>query len=555
MSHKAQQLLFPTNKGTVLTSGYSNHLSKGVLGIVDKNGVNTKDGIPLVSTFDEDGKYELRLGVASKVSRSRSDKSWSSLTFKTKDILDIQVSAPSLKQQVDEVWLGYNGHDVDSAIVLERNESAVINLILKGEGLAMIGYPKGVADLKFHITAPDNDNFTMQEVIEKAVAQIKTTTLNGGIPLTEFVEVKVINSEATALTGTTYNIYELIVPLQGGSNTTGLVQAQYPNLNIKFDSYLAGKSKFLVYAETAPADFVVNDVTIVTNCDEYESSDLVPTNYAWADTGNTCTVTERTYTIVLPDDDCGNPRTAELTEAYPDLTITAGESSFCQTEYTALVSSDFLCEGCSEEVQDLFGDEAPEPYDGVAWEVDASAYSDTALMGIAFKGKQTIVGGGEEYRDSLPYIYNYVQLSVNGGSPFQQYMNFYNAEDERLQADKYFKTTWISRGHNPEGLGKCFLEDEEKTRIYYSLTPRLENNLFGNTMLGNESLIDPFAQYVMYSIHIRRKTISQSFTEELNEHVQYNIIAEVGYHKDVEALVNALATGAGLPTVEAYEEA
>src|SRR5690606_22081860 len=98
------------------------------------------------------------------------------------DIVNIEVSAPSLKHQVDEVWIGYDGHNADSAIVLERGETAVINLILKGEGLGMIGYPKGVADLKFHISAPDTDDFTMQEVIERAVAQIKETTLNGGIP-------------------------------------------------------------------------------------------------------------------------------------------------------------------------------------------------------------------------------------------------------------------------------------------------------------------------------------------------------------------------------------
>lgn len=555
MSHKAQQLLFPTNKGTVMTSGYSNYLSKGVLGIVDKNGTSTKDGIPLVNTFDADGKYELRLGVSSGISRSRSDKSWSSLTFQTKDIVNIEVSAPSLKHQVDEVWIGYDGHNADSAIVLERGETAVINLILKGEGLGMIGYPKGVADLKFHISAPDTDDFTMQEVIEKAVAQIKETTLNGGIALTEFVDVKVINSEATTPTGTAFNIYELIVPLRGDSNTVGLVKAQYPDLDIKYDSFLAGKSKFLVYAEESPAAFVVNDVSITTDCDEYASSDLIPTEYDWVDTGEDCIVTEQTYTIVLPDDDCGDVRTDELNEAYPELTITAGASELCQTEYSAVVTTDFVCEGCSEEIQDLFSGNAPEPYDGVSWELDTTAYSDTALMGIAFKGKEAIVGGGEEYRDSLPYIYNYVQLSVNGGSPFQQYLNFTDVEDERTQADKYFKTTWISRGNKPEALGMCFLGEEEKTRVYYTLAPRLENNLFGNAMLGNETLIEPFAQYVMYSIHIRRKTISQSFTEELNEHIRYNIIAEVGYHKDIEGLVNALATGAGLPTVEAYDEA
>src|SRR5690606_16002356 len=259
------------------------------------------------------------------------------------------------------------------------------NLILKGEGLSMLGYAKGVADLKFHITAPDTDDFTMQEVIEKAVERIKTTKLNGGTPLTEFVDVKVINSEAAALTGTEYNIYELVVPIKGDSNNIALVKAQYPDLNIKFDSFVAGKSKFVAYAEELPTAFTVNDVNIVTNCGEYESSELVPTTYDWSDTGETCVAVEQTYTIVLPDDDCGNNRLTEIQDAYPELTITAGTSELCQTEYTTTVASEISCEGCSEQIQDLLRGNAPEPYDGVSWELDTTGYSDTALMGIAFK--------------------------------------------------------------------------------------------------------------------------------------------------------------------------
>lgn len=554
MSHKSLERLFPLNKGSVKTDGYSNQLGKGVLGIVDKNQENTKDGIPIVNAFDGLGKYEIRLGTASKNSRSKSNKAWSSVEFKTKDIVDIKVSAPSLKNSVDEVWLGYDGHNADSAIVLEKGETAIINLILKGDGLGLLGYPNGKADLVFHITAPNTEDFTMQEVVEKAVRQIKETKLFGDVPLTDYVDVKVINSEATSLVGTNYNIYELVAPIEGTSNNVALVQNQYPDLNIKFDSEIAGKSKFIAYGAALPEAFVVNDVNIVTNCDEYESSTLVPTSYTWTDTGEVCTAVEQNYSIVLPDDNCGQSRLTELQEAYPELTIAAGTSNLCQTEYTTTVLSNFSCEGCSENVQDLLAGNAPEPYDMVAWELDTTGYSATALMGVAFKGKETVIGGGEEYRDTLPYIYSFVELSVNGGYPFNQALNYYEV-DGKPQYEKYFKTTWISRGAKPEALGMNFLKDEEQSRVYYTLDARKENDLFANAMLGQESLIEPFSQYVMYSIHVRRKTLSQSFTQELNEHIRYNIIAEVGRHKDLEALVNTLATAANLPTVEAYTEA
>lgn len=52
-------------------------------------------------------------------------------------------------------------------------------------------------------------------------------------------------------------------------------------------------------------------------------SDTDTTTYAWAD-GETCTAVNKTYTITLLDNECGETRLPELQAAYPELTVVEG---------------------------------------------------------------------------------------------------------------------------------------------------------------------------------------------------------------------------------------
>lgn len=554
MSHKPYELTFVTNDGLVMNSGYSNKLQKGVLGLVDRGGENTKDGIPVVSAPNtaKNRKFELRLGISDyPVSRSRSNKDYTTRDFTLADITDIRVSAPSLVSKVDEVWVGYDGINEDSAITLKQGETAIVDITLKGDGLGVLGYPDSKAVLKFYISAPLEGEFTMQQIIEEAIEKFNKTKMYGDVPVTNFIEVTPINSEqpATITGGTTYKLYELNVPMSGISNNIAQVKAQYPDLDVKFDGEIGGMTKFVVAVEgaTVPEPFKVFQTTIDLECEEYNGSTTTETTIDWVFVED-CTATKKSYKIQLPDTDCGENRLADLQAFYPELTIEAGESTNCQTVYTTSVLTNFVCEECSPILRDMFSSEAPEAFEFTAWEVDASTYSETALMGIRIKGKQFIIAGGEEYRDSLPMFHNFVEITATGGYPFAQYKNFgeYNGEEG------YFKTTRRSYGTRPEALGMDYFSQEERTRVYFTRDQRLEDNNFGNALLGNESLLKPLSQYVMYTVQIRRGYFAQSFSQVNVEHFRYNILVEVGKHKQVETLINNIATAAGLPTVKAY---
>lgn len=562
MSHKQQEILFATNNGLVANSGGSTKLAQGVFGIVDKGGVNTKDGIPLTNTFSAtpaDRMFELRLGVSPSVATmNRSNKAYASRPFMLSEIADISVYAPSLKSSVDEFWIGYDGVNEDTAIVLENGQTAAFDITLSGQGIGFLGYPDGKITTKFYITAPTEGDVNMAELIEDAVDRYNKTTLVGGVPVKNYVEVTPINStNPETATGTAYNLYTLTVPMDGTNANIGQVLAQYPTLDVKVDGSIGGQTTFAV-AKTgaAPTAFNVVTTTITLDCGEYDEATNTTTTIAWV-LDDTCTAVPKTYTLQLADDECGENRLAEVQARYPELTITAvvqeegeGEdpditSVNCQTVYSTTVLSDFVCEECSPIIRGLFDSEAPEPFNFVNWVEEKPVYNPTALMGIRVKGKKTEFVGDEYMRGSIPFVYDFVRLNVAAGYPMTLSENINSRKEP-------FSVKLISVGSRPESLGMDYYDFEERTRVYMTGEQSQPENLYRQRVLGMESMLKPMAQYVNYVIEIRPERFAQSFSSMKKEPIRYSIIAEVGKHKQLETLVNALATAAGLPTVQAY---
>lgn len=642
MSHKPQELLFATNNGLVAVSGGSTKLAQGVFGIVDKGATNTKDGIPVVNTFPTtpvDRMFELRLGVSpSEATKNRSNKPYASRPFTLREIADISVSAPSLKSSVDEFWIGYDGINADTAIQLENGETAVFDITMSGQGVGFLGYPDGTITTKFYVTAPSEGDVNMAQIIEDAIASYNKTTLVGGVPVSNYVEVTPINSTNVDAEGTAFNLYTLNVPVDGTNANIAQVLAQYPTLDVKVDGSIGGQTTFVV-AKTgaAPTAFNVVTTTLTLDCGEYVSSANSTTSISWVLT-DTCTAVEKTYRLQLADDECGENKLAEVQARYPELTIAvdgdserrvtltgtsgtanvavggvnylatfatdltttaanfvtthaaaistatgatvtssgalivikdettgfptvtitnatgnlagtvsdiAAVSTNCQTVYTTTVMSDFVCEECSPIIRGLYETEAPAPFDFVNWVAEPTVYDPSALMGIRVKGKKTEFVGDEYMRGSIPFVYDFVRINVAGGYPMVLSENFESRREP-------YPVKLISIGSRPESLGMDYYDFEDRTRVYMTgEQPRL-NNLYRQRVLGLESMLKPMAQYVNYTIEIRPERFAQSFSSMKKEPIRYCIIAEVGKHKQLEALVNSLATAAGLPTVQAY---
>lgn len=283
-------------------------------------------------------------------------------------------------------------------------------------------------------------------------------------------------------------------------------------------------------------------------------TDTTTTTVEWV-AGNECFAQEEVYRLQLGDK-CGSDRLAELEAAYPDLTIAIAQEEAediqggCQTVYETSVVTNIVCEECDPMFTDLFTSEAPDAYDFVDWTKVEPAYSETALMGIRIKAKETISAPGEELRDGVPFYNSSVRLKVAGGYTTDNYLGIKTGL-------KRFNVKIISRQGDLENLGGELWSFEDRDFTYFNGHPRHRNfadghqNEYTKQVLGEESVLKANAQYVIYTVTVAPRT-DQGLIPDLVQKMNYMIAAEVGKHQNVEALLNSLAGAAGVEGVRAY---
>ena len=561
-SHAPQSLFFITNEGSVMADGYSTRLAKGQFGIVDKGAAPSSLGMAVTSTIttpatDRNRLFELRLGIAPLTpTRSQSDKAYSTVPFKISEIVDIKVNAPKTGISVDELIIGYDGINANSAIVLGNGDNEVIDITLAGEAIGMLGYQEAKVTVKLYLEAPNTGTFTMHEIVEEGVKRLKNITLLGGVSILNYIDITPVNSSNTnTVTGTDFTFFKLKVNDKGNYTALGLVQAQFPNFLVKRESFAPGAAEAGVstYVILAPEATVLDDYSLVVatlsdpNCDGIPTITTNETLISWTE-GATCTAISKAFTLQLADDKCGQDKLDTLQDFYPELMIaiaTSPAAAACQTVYETEVLSEIVCEECSPLLRDLFVAEAPVSFEGISWVEEPKVYSGTALMGIHIKGKVNILAGGEEYRDDLPFVYSSTRLSVANEAPGTVSESYNSGTNGR------FKVKMLSIAADPEALGAHFYDLEERTRVYFENRQRLAGNNYGKAILGQESHLKPLSQYVDYVVRVRTNRFAQSFSGEVVENFDYHILAEIGKHAAIQTQVNLLAVAAGLPTVSA----
>lgn len=336
-SHAPQTLFFVTNEGSVSTSGGSTRIAKGQIGLVDKGGVPTAAGIPVVTTVtsiatDRNRLYELRLGIAPLTpTRSQSNKAYSTVPFKLSEIVDVKVNYPKVGMSVDEFLIGYDGINASSALVMSNGDNEVIDITLSGEAIGMLGYPEAKVTVKLYLEAPNTGTFTMHQIVEEGVKRLKDVTLVGGVPITTYIDITPVNSTNTSLAALQLNdvpttFYRLTVKDKGNHTALGLVQAQYPTLVVKRESYVpgaaeAGVSKYVVIGTSLPTAYSLSVAALAdANCDGTPELTTTTSTIAWV-AGATCSAIQETFTLQLKDDDCGNNKLAAVKAAYPELNV------------------------------------------------------------------------------------------------------------------------------------------------------------------------------------------------------------------------------------------
>ena len=642
----SQDRHFTLIDGNVLTSGGSLNIANGQLAVINASASPTQNGRKVLGDFKglpKDTDFQIKVGKTPvAVNRSQSDKDYESLPFKLSEIVDYKVYAPKEKGiKVDEFIIGYNGK-AGTELKIEDKSSTQIDITLCGEPMNVLGYHNGEVTLTLHLEAPYTDAngnplpgefATMQERVEAAVRVFNNMTLLGGVPVTDYVDVVVVNSENEAIVGgTDFTFFNLTLFDNGDYTALGKVQAQYPAYKVvktdrindeqtvytiiapagtSLNAYVTSLAQILKGCEDCPAGYseikagVVYSVAI-----EDEGNDLTTTvddlpgfvtgsvvktgqvgstgyytvvvddaltdaeiaayiavagakstaiitligdvnavcenttqvSTSWV-AGKTCTAIEKTFTITLADDECGNSRLAELQAHYPDLIITVNSTALCQTTYSTDVLSNLVCEECADEFRALFEAEAPAPFGVNPWESLAPAFSETAKMGIKFKGKEFVMSGDEQFRDEMPFYATSTRLKIAGGQP--------QMIAESWNANAPFAVKVLSIAAEPEALGGYLWDYEDRARVYFDGEPRLEGNNYGKWILGQETRLKGLAQYVDYVLTVDVKKHYQ-YLPHASERIAYHVLVEVGRHENIENLLNKLASAAGLPAQQAF---
>lgn len=299
---------------------------------------------------------------------------------------------------------------------------------------------------------------------------------------------------------------------------------------------------FVTANPTATVNKVGETVAICTN-------GTVSTT-AWVSTGD-CNATIETYQIRLADTECGDSRLAEVQAAYPDLTITevGASNTYCQRTYETTVATNVVCEECDPAFRDIFESEAPSPFDMVEWEKDAPVYDATAKMGIRIRAKESLLGSnGEALRYDMPFLNTSVRLEVAAGHPTNVNENFAG------YSQGVVNVKLLSRAEERSNLGGDLMDWDTRSKHYFTGNKVHTDSLYARTVLGEESDLDEFTQYVDYALEVNRVKFSQGFNGTQSETFVYHILAPVGKHDGVEALLNSLAGAANVEVVKAYGE-
>ena len=212
--HKPWDRTFYVKNGAVMTTGHSLALAKGQFGIFDVT-TQTSAGSPAVTAFTGAAKksYELRLGNKQKMTRTTSNKMYSSFPFHLADVISIvKSSAKNTTMVVDELEV------LIGDIYPGENKEIVIEL--KGKALEYLGAPEGIftvvvplfKDASSKVCAPEVDTCVPVDrapLIDAAVDYLQKFEFRGGAKFTDYVEVTAIKEAGSAVAPVTPAKYGL----------------------------------------------------------------------------------------------------------------------------------------------------------------------------------------------------------------------------------------------------------------------------------------------------------------------------------------------------------
>lgn len=265
----------------------------------------------------------------------------------------------------------------------------------------------------------------------------------------------------------------------------------------------------------------------------------------WTECGS-CKMSERPFTITLPDTECGESRLPELQAFYPELTIEEVKDSeaACQRKYKTTTPTNVVCDECDDVFKDVYSAQAPGEFEGTKWSGEEVGMVNDCLCGIRFKAKTFEIQADGCLEDKFGFMDSSVKIEVSGGFDREHLygINDFDPIDVAV--------TWLSRWEPRTHMGANLKSWEKESQVYFT-GESFGADYMEKVLTGKESHLESGKQYVLYAVTLNRPIMSQGFAGYTIDTVTYHIASEIGKHKDVEDVINALAAGAGVEPVKA----
>lgn len=552
--HKPFDRHFFTIEGAVKTDGGSVHLKKGEIGFFNMDSV-TKTGAQAVSDFadiKDDTKLEIKMGKGkAPVSRTSSDKSFSTFPFTLKDVQGIKVRKPIDHTQVDELIVGYNGIDNKTAFNFEVGGQYKLTVRLSGESIGILGYDKAMVDIPVYFDVPyrspydplcvdcEEGEVHCPSVVEKAVEQFKNFPLKGGIKVSEFVDVTpIIGCTGDREVGEIpFTFFTLTLCDAGDQKALAKVERQFPTLDIERVNRDESESTYQVLIQgEAVADLPESFVG-------EEDEEVV-----WV-AGETCMASTKDFIIDVPE----AVTLEELEAYYPGLEIAEFKNDAaepvqleggCQKRFQITVPTNMVCEECDPIFKDTFRGEAPRPFGDRRWkEVISKELLEGCRCGIRIKGKVMELHPDNHLLNEVGFITTSTRVEADGGYISEVRYGY-------TQVDEPFNIEYLSRAVDSGNLGYNLKDWEDRSYRFFTGVNK-GDTLIEKALKGEETHINYKARYLDYVVRIKRSPyFSQSFSGQENETINYHIMVEEGRETEVQTILESLAGAANLTVKE-----
>jgi hypothetical protein len=437
------------------------------------------------------------------------------------------------------------------------NQEALVDNVAGyvANSVSKVGNANGVGT---YLVVVDNDLTDAEKATFLAQNAITGTASFTRLGLVEDVCFKTATTSYTWVAGESCKAgvkqFSIVLPDNDcGESRLAELQAAYPDLVIEAGVPTGVATRSVTVSTDSALSIVVNGVT-------YNTADAGTTSQTAAAfvTAHAAAILAATGTVVT------NPSTnvirfSDSAVDFPTITaatqtvsaidyLTTATAGGCKRAYSTTMVTNLVCDECDDIFLQEFSAEAPENFEGIAWEEFVEAYDEDALMGIFVKGKPFFMYPEAFEEDFIPYIETSLKVkSMTFGAKGSLLLNYdgniYDPETEFAPSRK------LRFAQDVNNDAVALFGAERMGNQHFTNKDIHTKNLFARTNLSQERILKYHKKYVQYAVKIQDSSLSQGGASRSDITYEFRMIVEYGKHTTLEATLNSLAGKLGLEAV------